>query len=184
GVLNEREVLEAYSELGYNERDAKRMADFTVKQILATQSKFTARDIIAAFTKYMITRSEASILLTGIGVRSENISFIISTAEYKREWELTDSKIAAIRNLYKKEVYTADKARSELLRLDFPAERVNVLMEQWFVDEKDKPPRYWTTAQTLGFVKDGLITPERGQLELQRIGYDTEHIHIYMVATK
>lgn len=180
GVLTEQEVLEAYTELGYNDRDAKRMANFTVKQILATQSKFTSRDVISAYSKYMIDKSEARSLLLNVGVKSENISFIISTADYKRSWELTESKISAIRNLYKKGVYDADKARGELLKLDMPAERVNVLMEQWFVDEKDKPPRRWTTAQTLGFIESGLITAERGRLELANIGYDTEHIDVYM----
>ncbi len=180
GVLTEVEVYEAYLELGYNERDARRMSDFTVKQILATQSKFTSRDIITAYSKYMISRSEARSLLLDVGVKQENIEFIIQTAEYKREWAITDDKISAIRNLYKKEVYTADNARSELLRLDMPAERVDVLMEQWYIDEKDKPPRYWTTAQTLGFIKAELITKERGIRELYNIGYDTEHTDIYM----
>ena len=65
-----------------------------------------------------------------------------------------------------------------------PAQRVDVLMEAWYIDEKDKPPRYWTTAQTLSFVKDELITPERGEQELRNIGYDTEHINVYMEASE
>lgn len=180
GVLTEAEVYEAYLELGYNERDARRMSDFTVKQVLETQSKFTARDVISAYAKYMITKSEAKDLLSILGVRDENISFILLTAEYKRAWELTDDRITAIRNLYKKEVYTPDQARDELLKLDLPATQVDVLMEQWYVDEKDKPPRHWTTAQTLGFIKAKLISPERGRKELLDIGYDAEHINIYM----
>ncbi len=179
GVLNEREVLGAYLELGYNERDAKRMTAFTVKQVLATQSKFTSGNVVSAYAKYMINRSEARSLLLDIGVRSENIEFILVSAEYKREWELTDDRIAAIHNLYRKEVYTADKARAELLQLDLPAERVDVLMEQWYIEEKDKPPRYWTTAQTLAFIKAGLISLERGKQELFSIGYNSEHVGIY-----
>ncbi len=184
GVLTESEVYEAYLELGYNERDAKRMSDFTVKQILATQSKFTARDVISAYSKYMISRSEVGSLLTEVGVRSENIDFIISTAEYKRSWALTEGRIAAIRNLYKKKVYSSDTARSELLGLDMPSERVDALMEQWYIDEKDKPPRYWTTAQTLSSVEAGFITLERGRTELINIGYDTERINVYMKAAE
>ena len=182
GVLNEGEVLEAYNELGYNERDAERMTAFVIKQVLTTQSKFTARDVIGAYAKYMITRPETISLLKEVGVRDENIDFIITSAEYKREWELTDNRIAAIRNLYKKQVYDDNVARSELLKLDLPAERVDVLMAQWYIDEKDKPPRTWTTAQTLGFIKEGLITKDRGMQELRNIGYDVEHINIYMKA--
>jgi len=184
GVINESEVYEAYLEQGYNLRDAKRMSDFTVRQTLATQSKFTERDIISAYSKYMITRDEAGSLLRSIGVRSENVSFIISTADYKLSWALTESRIVAIRNLYKKSVYDENKARAELLRLDLPSVRVDVLMEQWYIDEKDKPVRYWTTAQTLTFIAEGLITEERGRQELTNIGYDSEHINIYLKASK
>ena len=184
GVLTEKEVYEAYLELGYNERDAKRMSDFTVKQILKTQSKFTSRDVIVAYSKYMIDRVEARTLLLDVGVKSENIDFILSTAEYKRTWELTEDRIVAIRNLYKKKVYNADKTRSELLRLDMPAVRVDILMEQWYIDGKDKPQRYWTTSQVLGFVEDRLISRQRGEIELANIGYDQEHINVYMRAIK
>ena len=183
-VMTEKEVLDAYLELGYNDRDAARMTDFTVKQVLKTQSKFTTGDIISAYTKYMITRSEAHSLLTDVGVRQENISFVLSTADYKRDWKLTDERISAIRNLYKKEVYSPDTARAELLRLDLPAQRVDVLMAQWYIDEKDKPARRWTTSQTLAFMGDGLITRDRGIKELQDIGYDSEHIDIYLKASK
>jgi len=184
GVLTETEVYDAYIELGYNERDARRMSDFTVKQILASQSKFTARDIVAAYSNYMITRSETSSLLREVGVRDENIAFIISSAEYKREWQRTEDKIAAIRNLYKKQVYDANLARGKLLALDMPADRVDSLMEQWYIDEKDKPPRYWTTAQTLSFLKAELIGRDRAITELTSIGYDKEHIDVYMESMK
>ncbi len=184
GVLNETQVNEAYLELGYNERDAGRMSEFTIKQVLATQSKFTARDIIGAYSKYMINRSEASSLLREVGVRDENVAFILSTADYKREWALTEDKIAAIRNLYKKHVYDDSKARSELLRLDMPSVRVDTLMEQWYIDEKDKPVRRWTTAQTLGFIKENLVTEERGRAELVAMGYNEEHINVYLEASK
>jgi len=184
GVLTEKDVYESYLELGYNERDSERMTDFTIKQILASQSKFTANDVISAYSKYMISRSDARTLLIDIGVKPENVEFVILTAEYKREWALTDARISAIRNLYKKEVYNENQARAELLKLDMTAERVDVLMEQWYIDEKDKEPRYWTTAQVLSFIKAEIITAERGKQELKAIGYDDEHITAYMETGK
>jgi len=180
GVLNEQEVLEAYTELGYNDRDARRMTDFTLKQVLATQSKFTESNVVTAYSQYMITRSEAGSLLRELGVRSENVSIILTSADYKREWSLTNNRIAAVSNLYKKGVYDENKARSELLRLDLPAAQVDVLMEKWYITERDIPVQTWTTAQTLSFMKKGLITQERGRIELRNIGYDTEHIEVYM----
>ena len=160
------------------------MSDFTVRQTLATQSKFTSRDIITAYSKRMITRAEARSLLIEIGVKSENIGFIISTADYKRQWAYTNDRIAGIRNLYRKRVYDENKTRSELLRLDLPSEQVDVLMEQWYFDKETEPDRTWTTAQTLGFIEAKFISRDRGIAELRKIGYDNEHIDVYLRSMK
>ncbi|GAJ12661.1 unnamed protein product, partial [marine sediment metagenome] len=152
------------------------------KQTLQTLSKFTSRDVINAYVKRMIDRSEARSLLIKLGVKSGDVSFIISTADYKRAWELTESRIAGIRNLYRKKVYDIDKARDELSRLDLPAEQIEVLMTQWFYEVKAEVPRHWTTAQTLSFAKEKLISKERAIAELESIGYDSEHIAVYIRA--
>jgi len=184
GVLTEEEVYEANLELGYTERDSRRMADFTVKARLQTLSKFTSNDVLTAYTKRMIDRSEARTLLTKLEVRDTDISVMLSNADYKREWELTENRIAAIKNLYKKRVYDENKTSSELLRLDLPSEQVELLMEQWYFEAKAEPDREWTTSQTLGFIKTGLITQERGIAELRIMGYNTEHINVFMESIK
>ena len=180
GVLTETEVYEANLELGYNERDAKRMTEFTVISTLQSLAKFTTTDVISAYTKRMIDRTEAGGLLRDLGVKSNDVSYILDTADYKRQWALTDVKVAGIKNLYKKRQYDADKAREQLFALDLPTEQIDALMDTWWYEIKAEPVRTWTTAQTVSFVKAGLITPARAVRELQTIGYDTEHINIYM----
>ncbi|KKK47807.1 hypothetical protein LCGC14_3151480, partial [marine sediment metagenome] len=184
GVMDETEVYEANLELGYNERDAKRMTEYTIKQSLQTQSKFTARDIVSAYVKRMINISQARGLLTELGVRDTDISYILTTADYKKQWEFTDNQIAGIRNLYKRGMYDDNKAISELLKLNLPSEQVEVLMQQWFYDGKAKPTKTWTTAQTLSFLAEKLISTERARKELELIGYDNEHINIYLTVTE
>ncbi|GAH24647.1 unnamed protein product, partial [marine sediment metagenome] len=128
GVLDEEGVLNANLELGYNERDSKRMTEFTVKQTLQTLSKFTSRDVIAAYAKRMISRSEARSLLDMLDVKGRDIDYILSTADYKRAWEFTENRIAGIRNLYRSLVYDGDKARAELLNWTY---RLNKLTYLW-----------------------------------------------------
>ena len=180
GVLDEDGVYTAYLDHGYSEDNAKAMTEFTVRYVLGQLTKFNSRDVITAYTQRMISNSEAVSLLRGLGIRSEDTSYILSTADYKRQWELTDSKISGIRNLYKKKVNDANITRSELLKLDLPTEQVDTLMDQWYYEVKDEPTATWTTAQTLRFIKSEFITPERGRRELELIGYDDEHINIYM----
>ena len=180
GVLNEREVFESYLEQGYAEKNAQRMAEFTVKQTLASLSKFTSSDIVKAFAGRMISASDAKSLLRSIDIRTEDAQYIISTAEYKREWAFTDQQIAGIRNMYKKRVYDVNRARDKLGRLNLPSDQINVLMEQWYYEKAEELDATWTLAQTLKFLKRKLISTERATQELYLLGYDTEHIAIYL----
>lgn len=184
GVLDEGEVYEAYLDAGYADENARRMAEFTVKQTLATQMKFKSGDIVKAFVKRMIPHSEAVSLLAMIDISYENANQIIKTAEYKREWAFTEQQIRGIRNLYKKKIYDSGTAQGKLAGLNLPSDQIQILMNQWYYEIKDEPTQTWTTAQTLGFTKKGLITEDRAKLELHRIGYDAEHINVYMESIK
>ncbi|GAJ02492.1 unnamed protein product, partial [marine sediment metagenome] len=179
GVLDEREVYEAYQDHGYSDENAERMAEFTVKQTLTSLSKFTSSDIIKAFTNRMIDRSTATSMLRDIGIRPEDANYIISTAEYKRVWAFTDDQISGIRNLYKKRIYNEDNARDRLAKLNLPAEQIEVLMQQWFYDKVEELDATWTTAQTLKFLKRGLISSDRAKQELYLNGYTEERIKVY-----
>lgn len=180
GVLTEAEVFESYKEHGYSDVNAERMSEFTVRQTLATQSKFTSADIVKAFTNRMITRADAITLLDMIGIKREDANYIVSTAEYKRQWAFVDEQIAGIRNLYKKRMYDENQTRDKLAKLNLPADQINVLMEQWFYDKVEELDATWTTAQTLTFLKKGFIDETRARKELELNGYDSEHITVYI----
>jgi len=182
GILDEKGVYEAYLDHGYSDENAERMTEFTVKFVLTQQARFTTTDVVAAYTKRMISRGEASSLLDNLGVRSNNISYILSTADYKKQWALTDSRISAIRNLYKKHVYDQDKTQGELLRLNLPSEQVQVLLEQWYYEDKSEISDLWTKAETLKFLAAGIISSSRAIEELGLMGYDSEHINAYLGA--
>jgi len=180
GVLDEREVFEAYKDHGYSDENAERMTEFTIRQTLATLSKFTSGDIIKAFTNRMIDRGTAVSLLGDIGIRSEDAGYIVSTAEYKRKWAFTDDQIAGIRNLYKKRIYDVNQASDKLAKLNLPSDQINVLMEQWYYEKIQELDATWTTAQTLRFYKRREITLERAERELMLNGCDKEHADMYL----
>lgn len=184
GVITAGDVYEANKELGYNDRDARRMTDFTVQWALGKHNSITRTDILTAYKSRMIPRSEASQLLENLGEEYFHREFMLEAVDYKKDLEITELQIKGINNLYKRRTYDENKARDELLKLDLPSEEVDLLMQQWYYEVKAEPKRNWTTAQVLNFVKDGLITLERGREELVHIGYDNEHIDIYMKAIK
>lgn len=180
GVLNEREVFESYQDQGYDDKNAERMAEFTVKQTLASLSKFTSSDIIKAFSNRMIDRGMAISLLRDIDIRPADAEYIVSTAEYKRLWAFTDDQIAGIRNLYRKRIYDENQASDKLARLNLPAEQITVLMQQWYYDKIEELDATWTTAQTLKFLKRKLINPDRAKHELNLNGFTDERIEIFL----
>ena len=175
GILDEAGVYKAYLEHGYSDDNAEAMTEFTIAYVLTQQSKFTSSDVVKAFTQRMIDKSEARSLLLMLNVKSRDADYILKTAEYKREWQLTDAKTSAIRNLYRRGEYNENQARSELLRLDPPADYVDTLMEQWWYEKKEEPIKTWTKAEVFKFMKAEIITEERARQELQTMGYDDEH---------
>ncbi len=180
GVLDETEVLSSYLDQGYAQENAERMTEFTIKQTLSSMAKFSSTDILRAFTNGVIRRGEAASLLGKIGVKSGDVNTIIEYAEYKRDWDLTQDRIGAIGNLYRKRVYDQNQAENELGRLNLPSEQSRVLLDRWYSVVREKAPVTWTKAETLKFITAGTITRNRGIMELERIGYDAEHIDAYL----
>ena len=184
GILDDKGVFKAYLDAGYNDDNAEAMTEFTIAYVLTQQSKFTSGDVVKAYTSRMIDKSEAIKLLDMLNVRRNDIDYILETADYKKEWALTDAKSKAIRNLYRRGEYNENKARSELLRLNLPSDQVETLMEQWWFEKKEDGVVTWTKAETFKFVKQELISPERGKQELQSMGYDEEHNDTYLRSLK
>lgn len=184
GVLDETDVFEAYLAIGYSDVNAQRMTEFTVRQTLSTLAKFTTTDVVRAYTERMIDRSEANSLLRMLGVKSQDTTYILSTADYKKAWADTEERIKAIRNLYRRQEYNEDQTRSYLLRLDLPSVQVDNLMNQWWYEKAGDGVTTWSKAETFKFFKAGLINEDRAKQELTTMGYDDEHIKIYMEVAK
>jgi len=180
GVLDEGAVNQAYLNIGYSEDDAEALTDFTIKQALSSLAEFTSGDIIKAYIDRKIDAGEARSLLGSIGVRSDDASFILSTADYRREWARVDERTKAIKNLYKRKELTENQARSELLRLNLPTAQVNDLMEQWFFEPAPERPPTYTKAETLKYLKLKLIDETKARSELEILGYDQEHVDTYI----
>jgi len=185
GVLTDRDVTEAYRILGYNDTNANRLTDFVVRDTRQSLSRFTPANVITAFTKRFIDEGQAGTLLRNMGIKDTEIPNIISTAIYKRDWSYKQERIDAIENLYKKGRYNEARTRNELAALNLPADHITTLIQQWQVKAEVEEIATWTSAQTLAFLRKGLITRERAGAEFLLLGYDAEHISVYLAsATK
>jgi len=182
GVITETEVNESYKTLGYDDVNAKRMTEFTIKQVRQTLSKFTPADITNAYVKRLIDEGKTRSLLRDIDIKDAEITLIINSAEHKREWAYKQELFDAIENLYKKGKYTEEKTRTELRNLNFTDDYITTQLQQWELKAAAEKIATWTTTQTLTFLKKGLISTERARQEFIALGYDAEHIKIYLAS--
>jgi hypothetical protein len=184
GVLDEAEVYKSYQSIGYDDINSKRMTDFTVKSIRQTLSRFSSNDVIRAFTNRFIDEGEASNLLRQIGIKESEIGYIIQTSGYKRVWAEKTDRISAIENLYKKGTNTEAETRRQLQALYLPSDHIDTLLQQWQLTTKAAVTATWTNTQTLSFLKKGLITKDRAIAEFKALGYDQEHIDVYVASVQ
>jgi len=174
GTLDESGVKKAYQDGGYNEYNADKMTDFTIRYNRRVLSGFTQRDAVTAYINRLIESGECRNLLSSIGTKSNEIPNIMSLASNKRNWKMKTERIDAISNLYRKGKYDYGEARSQLSSLGLAGDYVKTLLEQWEAKSEADKTATFTNAQTLKLFSAKLITEERAREELVLLGFNDE----------
>jgi hypothetical protein len=174
GTLGDGDVKRAYTDLGYNEYNALKMADFTIRYNRRSLSGFTPRDALSAYINRYIQAGQAAGILRDIGVKSSEVDNAIRLAGLKRDWKYKDEQIAAIGNRYRKGTRDLTQTRSALSQLGLAADHVSTLLGQWEPSAEAERVATFTKADTLKLMTMGLIDEPRARKELQLLGYDKE----------
>lgn len=174
GTLDEGGVKRAYLDVGYNDRNASLMTDFTVRYNRRSLAGFTQRDAVTAYINRFIEAGQATSILRDIGTKSSEIPNIMRLAGYKREWKSKDERIDAIGNLYRKGKRDLGQTRSDLSQLGLASDYVTTLLQQWESKAEADKTATFTNAQTLKLFTMGLIDEARARNELQLLGFDKE----------
>jgi len=174
GTLDVSGVKRAYLDVGYNERNAGLMTDFTVRYNRRSLSGFTPRDALSAYINQFIVAGQTTSILRDIGVKGSEIPNMMRLAGYKREWKYKTERITAIGNLYKKGKYDYSIARSKLSQLGLSGDTVKTQLEQWEPSTEAERTATFTNAQTLKLLTMGLIDETRARTELHLLGFNDE----------
>lgn len=174
GTLDESGVTRAYRDVGYNDRNASLMTDFTVRYNRRSLAGFSQRDVVAAYINRYIESGAAASILREIGVKSTEIPNIMRLASLKRDWKNKDDTIAAIKNRYSKGVRSEAQTKAALSQLGLASDYTLTLLAQWEPREAEIKVATFTNAQTLKLFTMGLINEDRTREELQLLGFNTE----------
>ncbi|KKK82472.1 hypothetical protein LCGC14_2803050, partial [marine sediment metagenome] len=184
GTLDEGGVKQAYQDVGYNDRNASLMTDFTVRYNRRSLAGFTPRDALAAYINQFIEAGQTTSILRDIGVKGSEIPNMMRLAGYKREWKNITEQTTAIGNLYKKGKYDYAAARSKLSQLGLSSEVVKTQLQQWEPSTEAERTATFTNAQTLKLFTMGLIDEARARSELELLGFDDERRDLLIMSTQ
>ena len=182
GTLDKAGVTKAYRDVGYDDKNAALMTDFTVKYNQRSLAGFTPRDAMSAYINGFIDASKASSILRDIGVKSEEIGNMMKLSTYKRDWKYTTERTQAIGNLYKKGKYDKARAQSELSQLGLSSAIVTTQLQQWEPSSEAEREATFTNAQTLKLFTMGLINEARARQELNLLGFNAERINLLILS--
>jgi len=178
GVMTEEDVYWAYRELGYDDRKAKMMVQFTRLEYGKEEISLSSSEILGMFREYLITEEEARRYLIEIGEDKRAIDLLITREKLRREKSVLDKKIKNLIELYRLGEIDLDKLESELCALDLPAQKVEQVIEEAKI-ERYKKVKLPSLKDLQKWLSLGLIDEQEFRKRLKLLGYRDEDIDNY-----
>ena len=175
GVLNESQVLEAYKDIGYDEKHAQALTEFTIAFEAEEESGVVRSSVTSAYNSGFIDRSTAERMLSQGGYDATTIGFYLDSIDFNNSLEIQQIKLSNIKKRYVEGVIDETSVNNEINLLNLPAEKVSALLELWGT-ERDNKTALPTTSQAEKFYELGIITVEDFRRVFFLRGYTEETI--------
>lgn len=179
GVVTAQEVHDVYVSLGYEEKWAKILTEWTTIAYAPEEKDITLSDIRTALENGMLPEAEATDAMKSLDVSDEAIAFYVSKAKFARAQSVKAKRITAIESKFVSGKFDRAAAASALTALSLPSTEIEVYLDDWTA-EREAKTRQPTFSELRGFYLDDLIPADQFQLELKRLGYDEDDIALYL----
>jgi len=193
GVLSDEDLVSAYMDLGYNEENARKLAEFTIRyNAEPTEAEKTEEDkrkeelrgltrtaILRSYHKGKLTREEAKGYLTDIGLSGEVAEIYLDYEDYKIEEERLERQLNLLKKKYIYGFLTESDLDKELSALDLEPEEKQNLMEEWEL-EREGRPSLPSKSELIRMVKKKIIDLDTFKNLMSYIGYLPQHINWYI----
>ena len=143
GVLGEEEVLKSYLDFGYSPKNAKQMLDFTIKfndndpeSPRARTLALSRSVIIQAYQRGLINNAEAQTRLMNAGYGTEDLTLILSLADWQGEIDRTPNYYnehhrdvkSIIERAYSRRLLGEPEARAGLVSIGYTSAEAQLLL--------------------------------------------------------
>lgn len=178
GVLSEDEVYRNYRDIGYNEENARRMTEFTVRYERQTERGLTREAIQGSYKRGLIARDTAITQLGEVGYPDDIADFYLDIIDFDTAANQTDEKLSAIKAKYLAGALTNSTVIDELGRMNLPAERMNALLEVWQI-QLDNKVNTASRSELDDFYRRGMIDTGEYIEYLKLDGYSAEMVGLF-----
>ena len=179
GVLSTQEVYEAYRKHGYNDTDAQRMTEFTVRYNTEEPRAESATRVLNALRERTINYDQAVEALTAIGYKADDAAHRCGAVLVERAILEAQDELDTLRAQWLRGELTDSEAISAIAALGYAAEDAQAIFDGWQryrIRTRRRPSRTdWRK-----FWQAGLISADRYVQELVNLGYSEEHARLYL----
>jgi hypothetical protein len=170
GVLPKKELADTYLDLGYNQANADRLADFNEQQ---RRLAILRLPIVKQFAAGELSRPDFMQLVTDNGGSADDADAAVGRAAIIRRAESRKRCIAAYRKRYLVGEYDYGDSVGRLVNQGVDSADAQVIVQGWKC-ERDARGKEFSSSQLCEFLEAGFITPAEFVRRLQRLdwGYD------------
>jgi len=179
GVLDRDQVKEAYLDLGYDQTNAERMVEFTVRYETQQDRDLSKTEILKGYRTKVLTKDEAHTLLVQLGYSSAESDYLLALEDIREQEELEELATRTLKALYLKHQVDRGTVIAELSGLGFSARRIDTLVNQWDV-QRQAQRRRPSKEDWLRWYKLGIVSSDKVKNELWQLGYDWEYADLYI----
>ena len=197
GVINDSQLLQAYKDIGYNEENAGRLAEFTklynANPETAEETKtdrdrgqwkdLTKADIIAGYAEGLFELGEAQSALYNLGYSNDEADFLLSRSDYETEKDNVNTLIKAYHTAYLGNVMTRNEINDKLAAMNLTGKRITNLFNVWDIERSVKTTKP-TKAEILSFLRQKIIDRDTAITELLGMGYSQRYVDWYLQTVK
>jgi len=179
GVLSRDEVKRNYLDLGYNDLNAERMTEFTIRYETDEDREATKTDILSFYAVGALTATEAETWLQEIGYPSNLAQYLVARETMKAERKYVDEQVKYIKNMYIHQEIGVARAKTQLGALGLAAGEINQLFDTWDIAREAKVER--PSRATLDkLLKRDVILESDYTSGLDAIGYQQKYVVWYL----
>jgi len=182
GVLDRDDVKRAYLNVGYNDKNAELMTEFTILYNSESERDLTKADILGAYKRRLLTLEDTTTLLSDMGYSTSETGVLISRVDYDLEVSRKKIVLANLKKGYIRGTIDDVELNNRFGTLDMAGTETTELIELWDTEKQDKS-RSLTRTDLDKMSKAGVINKDTYINELKLLNYNDRDIALLVKLT-